>query len=215
MALHGALPVPARIPVGKLRLGADRRGIKQHLRPAEDKTTRGLGEPLVPADTESDFAELGVPHAESGVAGIEVILFLVAHAIRDVRLAVETEHLPAGVDHGDRVEIGLVVALEEAEGQHDVQFAGQRLECGDAFVAFDRTRQLEISRQLVLAKVGRLEKLLDKDDARALRGGLADQLFRAIEALHAVLAAGHLRGRHSNVAHGGQIRRFLFCAGAR
>ena len=131
-----------------------------------------------------------------------------------MRLAVNTEQFAAGVDHGDRIEIRLVVSLEKAEGQDDVQLAGQRLELGDALVAFNRTGQFEISRQLVLAKIGRLEEFLDEDDVRALRRGLADQFFRAGEAFRAIFATRHLRGRQGDVAHGGKIRRLLFCAGA-
>ena len=138
MALHGALPVPARIPIGKLRFGADRGGVEEHLSPAEDKTPCGFGKPLVPADAEADFAELGVPDPEAGVAGIEVIFFLIPDAVRNVRLAVDAEQLAARIDHRDRIEIRLVVALEKAERQNDIQLAGQLLESGDASVTLDR-----------------------------------------------------------------------------
>ena len=95
----------------------------------------------------------------------------------------------------------LVVALEEAEGQDDIELAGERLEFGDALVALDRLGQFEMGRQLVLAKIGSLEKLLDENDVRALGGGLADQFFRALKACGAVLAAGHLGGGECDVSH--------------
>ena len=63
-----------------------------------------------------------------------------------MRLAVKAEKFAAGVDRGHRIEMRLVGALEKAEGQDDIQLSGQRLESGNALVAFDRAGQFEIFR---------------------------------------------------------------------
>ena len=201
VALHGALPVVARIPVRKLRFVADGGGIEEDFGPAEDEAPGSLGKPLIPADAEADLAELGVPDTEAGVAGVEVVFFLVTDAVGNVRLAVNAEHLAAGVDHGDRVEIGLVVALEKTEGEDDTEFAGEGLEFGDAFVVIDRAGQCEEIRELVLAEIGRLEEFLNEDNVGALGGGSADELLGALEVCGAIGATGHLRGGEGDVSH--------------
>src|SRR5688572_28574984 len=89
VALHGALPVIARIEGRILRLGADRGREEEDLGAHERHRARGLREPLVPAYGDAERAESCTPGLEPGVARREIELLVVARALRDLRLAVD------------------------------------------------------------------------------------------------------------------------------
>ena len=63
-----------------------------------------------------------------GVAGAEVVLLLVARAVRNVRLAIDAEHAAIRIEDRDRVEVRMPGALEEADRQHHAELARDRLE---------------------------------------------------------------------------------------
>src|SRR3546814_10312121 len=78
------------------------------------------------ADGGAQRAVARVPHPKAGVAGIEVVFFLVARPVGNVRLAIDAEPAAVGVDHRQRIVVRVVGALEEADRQHDVQLRRQR-----------------------------------------------------------------------------------------
>src|SRR5690606_16642382 len=78
VALLDALPVVARGDVRVMWLAADGGGVEQQFGAHQRHAARGLGEPLVPADRHADLRVAGVPDLEAGVAGVEIVLLVVA-----------------------------------------------------------------------------------------------------------------------------------------
>src|SRR3546814_2883454 len=74
-----------------LRLVGDGGRIEQDLRAHQRHGARALRKPLVPADGGAQRAVARVPHPKAGVAGIEVVFFLVARPVGNVRLAIDAE----------------------------------------------------------------------------------------------------------------------------
>jgi len=150
VALHDALPVPLAVDRGIARLRADRRRVEQDLGALEGHGAGGLGEPLVPADADADRRVRRAPDAEAGVAGIEIELLLIARAVGNVRLAIEPELPAVGVDHHQRVVVGIVGPLEEADRQHDLQLLRDFRQPPDRGILGDGQRQLEVLNRLIL-----------------------------------------------------------------
>ena len=154
---------------------------------------RGLREPLVPADGDAERAVARRPDLEArcrparsrtsrgspGSPGCAPCGRCRASAVR--------------VHHHERIEVGVLRALEHRERQYDLQLLRDLREPLDRRVLRDRQRELEVLREVVLAEVRRLEQLLDQDDVGALLRGLADQALGVRDVGLAVPAAGHLR----------------------
>src|SRR5690606_10288685 len=104
MALLDALPVITRGDARIMRLAADGGRVEQQLGAHQRHAARAFGEPLVPADAHADLGVAGLPDLEAAVARIEVVLLVVAGAIRDVALAVDAEQAAVGVEDRDAVE---------------------------------------------------------------------------------------------------------------
>src|SRR3546814_6699213 len=100
----GALPVVLGDEGRVLRLVGDGGRIEQDLRAHQRHGARALRKPLVPADGGAQRAVARVPHPKAGVAGIEVVFFLVARPVGNVRLAIDAEPAAVGVDHRQRSE---------------------------------------------------------------------------------------------------------------
>jgi hypothetical protein len=115
MTLHRALPVIARVDLGRERLGADRRREEQHVGAHQRQRARRFREPLVPTDADADATVLRRPHLEAGIARREEVLLRVAGAIGNVRFAIRAEHAAIGIEHRDRVEKRLARALEDGD----------------------------------------------------------------------------------------------------
>ena len=207
VALLHALPVVARADARVVRLAADGGRVEQQLGTEQRHAARGLGEPLVPADAHADLGVAGIPDLEAGIAWVEVVLLVVAGAIRDVALAVHADVAAVGVEDGDAVEAGTAGTLVEADRQHHLQFAGDFLEVRDGRVLGGRGGQLQVVRVGLLAEVGGLEQLLDQDDLRALGGRGAHQLLGLGDIGGAIPGAGHLGGGDGNDTRHGTPRR--------
>jgi hypothetical protein len=67
----------------------------------------------------------------------------------------------------------------------------------------ERQRKLQMARDVVFAKVRRLEQLLQQDHLRTLRRRLAHEFLGARHVGVAIPTAGHLRGRYRYRAHRG------------
>ena len=206
MALLHALPVIARADAGVVRFATDGGRVEQEFRAEQGHAARRFGEPLVPADTDADPCVAGLPDLEAGVARIEVVLLVVARAVRDVALAVDPEVAAIGVDDRDAVEAGAPGAFEEADRQYHLQLPGEGLEVGDGGVLLDRGGQLQVVRVRLLAEVGGLEQFLDQDDLRTPGGGLAHQFLGAGDVRRTIPGAGHLGGGDGDVAGHGAPR---------
>src|SRR5882757_2597097 len=71
----------------------------------------------------------------------------------------------------------------------------------DRRVTLERLGQLEMLRRVILAKIRRLEQLLNQDHVRTARRGLPDQFLGASHIGVAVPTARHLRCGYGNQAH--------------
>ncbi|MNQ20819.1 hypothetical protein D3C85_339160 [compost metagenome] len=198
MTLLHALPVIARRNGLVVRLAADRGWVKQNLRALQRHAACGFREPLIPANAHADFCVAGVPHFETGVAGVEVILLVVARAVRNMAFTINPEVAAVGVDDRDAVETRAAGQLIEADRQHHLQLFGDFLEMFDRDVFFHRRRQLQIVRVRLLAEVRRLEQLLNQDDLRAFSGGFTHQPFSDFEVGFQIPGTGHLSGGNGN-----------------
>ncbi len=205
MALLHALPMVAGRDARIVRLAADGGRVEQQFCTHQRHAAGGLGEPLVPADGHADPGVAGVPYLEAGVARVEIVLLVVAGAVRDVALAVDAKQPAVGIDDGDGVEACPPGQLEEADRQHHLQFGGELLEMLDRRVLLHRGRQLQVLRIGLLAEVRGLEQLLDQDDLRALGGGLAHQPVGIGDVGLAIPGTGHLGGGYGNDSGHGNL----------
>ena len=192
--LHAAPPVRHGIAVQD-RLGADRGRVEQQFRAHQRHAPRGLREPLVPADAHTDFGVCRVPHAETGVAGREIELFLIEMVIRDVGLAVLAEHRTVRVDDGDRVKGRVAHALIIANRQHDPEVARNAAQFLHCRIFLQRSREMVVFVVLFLAEVPVLKQFGQQDDLRALRRRLFHLLYRGFQPV------GHLDRGNRHFAH--------------
>ncbi len=178
VSLHDALPVRARVPRGIGRFAADRRRVEQHLGPGERHAARRLGEPLIPADPNTDDSVRGGPDAKASVARAEVVLLGVARTVGDVALAIRAKDRAIGIDDDDAVEHRVVGALEDTDGEDDTKLFGECAKALDGGIALDRFGSVEVLGELVLTEVRTLEQFRDQDDLRALAARVAYETLR-------------------------------------
>src|SRR6202040_861223 len=107
----------------------------------------------------------------------EVVLFLVARPIGDVRLAVHAEVRAVGIQDGDGIEIGGTRTLEEADRQHHPELARYRAKVSHGAILRGRAREPGVTRVLLYAKIGRPEQRGREDALRPPRARLAHQLL--------------------------------------
>gem|GEM_PF-5547675 len=167
-------------------------GVEQDVGALERHDARALREPLVPADAHADRPDPRAPGLEARVAGVEVELLLVAGSVGDVALPVHAQHRAVGVDHRQAVEVGLARLLEERDGQHDAELAGQAREARDERVLVDRVREREQLLALELGEVEVLEQLLEQHQLRAVRRCLAHERLGLAQVLLQDVRAAHL-----------------------
>uniref|UniRef100_A0A0N4ZLB6 PE-PGRS family protein n=1 Tax=Parastrongyloides trichosuri TaxID=131310 RepID=A0A0N4ZLB6_PARTI len=194
VTLHGAPPRGGGVQGGVMRLAADGGGVEQNLRAQQRHAAGALGEPLVPADADADAAEAGVPDLEAGVAGAEVVLLLIAGAVRNMALAIDAHQLAVCVDHHQAVEIVRSLALEDGDGQYDAQLPGHRLKLGHGRMLAPRIGGAEPLLFLRDAEVRPLEQLRRQDDLSALGRRLTDESDGLVDVRLHVLAVGGLDG---------------------
>ena len=115
MPLLHTLPVITRTDAGVVRLAADRGRIEQHLSSHQRHAAGAFREPLIPTNTHANFRVAGLPDLEAGVARIEIVLFMVARAIRNMALAVDTQVTAVGINNGDAVIARTPRQLKEAD----------------------------------------------------------------------------------------------------
>lgn len=190
-------------------LAADGSRVKEDFCTLQRHAARALREPLVPADADADFRVTCLPYLEAGVAWVEVVLFVVAGAVRDVALAVDAQIGAVCVDDRNGVETRTPCQLEEADRQHDLQFFGDLLEMLDRNVGLQSSRQLQIIRVRLLAEVRGFEQFLNQDDLCALGGSFTHQLFSGLDVGFQIPGTGHLGSSdgndtaHENISRGG------------
>ena len=115
--------------------------------------------------------------------------------------AIDAEHSPVGVDHGQRVEIGVVAALEEADRQDHAQLGRQPAHPCQQRAALEGLGQLEVPLGPVLAEIGPLEQLLKEHDVGPSTCRLAHQGFGARHVPVAIPLAAHLRRGDGDLPH--------------
>ena len=106
-ALHRAPGIVLGGPKGLLfaRMPANRRGVKQNGCAAQRCQAGGFGIPLVPADERPDASHVRLEGPKTEVTGSEVELLIVGRIVRNVHLAIQTDHAPVCVDDGGAVVI--------------------------------------------------------------------------------------------------------------
>ena len=162
----------AGIGGGIAGLGSNGAGVQQQLRAVQHQAAGHLGKPLIPADGRPDSTKGGREHQKTAVARVEVELLLVAGAVGDMALAVAAQALTVGVDHYQRVEGGLPVALVHAHRNDHAQLAGQIGEAFHRWMIGQGPSQVEVGRILVFAPVRLLEQLGQEHHlGTACRGG--------------------------------------------
>ncbi len=181
-----------------MRLAANGSRIKQQLGPHQRHAAGTLGEPLIPADTDADLGVAGLPDLEAGVTRVEVVLLVVAGAIGNMALAVDTQVAAVGVNDGNTVEARPPGQLEETDRQHDLKLPGQRLKVPDRRVVFNPRRELQVVRIGLLTEVRGFEQLLNQDDLRALGCRLTHQPFCLCEVGLTVPGTAHLGCGYGN-----------------
>jgi len=135
-----------------------------------------------------------MPHRETLIARVEIVLLRITGRIGDVRFAILAEDFAVGVDHHQCIEQGVVGPFEHADRQHHFQFRGQRGHASDGRVILDRCRQVIKATVFVDAEVRRFEQFLDQDDFRALLRRIANQPLGIGDVGLFVPAALHLCG---------------------
>jgi hypothetical protein len=110
------------------------------------------------------------------IAGGEVILLVEQRVIGDVHLPVHAEQRPVGVDDRGRVPVDAGgLALEERDDDDDAELSRELLHRAHGRSG-DRLREVEPLALLRFAEVRGVEQLLEADDSRPARRGLADAL---------------------------------------
>ena len=202
VALHGALPRHGGVQCGVMRFRADGGRIHQDVGALQGHGAGGLGIPLVPADADADAAEAGAPDLEAGVAGTEVVLLLIAGAVRDMALAIDAQSLAVGVEHDHRVEVVRPLLLEDRDGDDDAQFFRHRLQLDHGRMLTPRIGGREPVLLLRHAEVGPLEQLGRQDDLRTLGRRLTDQADGLVDiGLHVLAVRGLQRGDGDGAGH--------------
>src|SRR5690606_11116270 len=105
-------------------LAADGGRVEEDFRALQRHAASSFREPLVPADAHADFRVTGVPHLEAGIARVEVVLLVVARAIRNVAFAINPEVAAVGTDDRYAVETCAACQFVEADRQYDLQLLG-------------------------------------------------------------------------------------------
>src|SRR5690606_26592728 len=82
VALLDTLPVVARGDVRVMRVAAGGGGVEQQFGSNQRDAAGSFRDPLVPADGYADLRIAGVPALEAAVAGVEVVLLMIAGAVR-------------------------------------------------------------------------------------------------------------------------------------
>src|ERR1700730_314352 len=90
---------------------ADRRGIENNLGTAQSGQPRRLGIPLIPANTDTDFALARIPRLKSKIARREVKFLVVKRIVRDVHLSILAKEFSVRVDDGGAIMINAGAAL--------------------------------------------------------------------------------------------------------
>src|SRR5690554_7589038 len=80
--------------------------------------TGAFWEPLIPTNTYTNFCITGLPNFKTGIAWVEIILFMIARAIWNMAFTVDPEHTAIGINDGNTVEARLASTLKEANRQN-------------------------------------------------------------------------------------------------
>ncbi len=187
MAVHGPAPHVGGVVAGLAPdLVADGGRVDQEIGTLEGHGPGRLGEPLVPADTDTDAAVAGGPGPETGVAGAEVELLLVSRPVRDVRLPVDPQH-HAVLDHRHRVEVHGRCRLEERDRDHGTGAGGHLPDRLDGRVVIGSGGPREVLLALVLREVPAFEQFGRHDEVGAGGDGVGHRGHGGVPVLVTVL----------------------------
>ena len=116
-------------------------------------------------------------------------------------LAIGAKQSAIGIDHGQRVEEGVVDPFEKTDRQHHLELRRHLLEAADSRAFLKRRRPRKMAGIGVLVEIGGFKELLQKYQIGAPPSRLSDQGFRPRQIIGVVLTAGHLRSCYNDYAH--------------
>ncbi|MNM81882.1 hypothetical protein D3C81_938970 [compost metagenome] len=177
MPQHAHLPVILGVDRAVLRFGADRRRIEQQLGAHQRHAAGSLRIPLIPTDADANLRVTRLPHFKPGIPRIKIKLLLIPRSVRDMALAVTSEDLAVGVDHGQRVVTGVVLFLIEADRKNHFQLLGHITEMLDRCVLLHLRRIDVVVGLFFLAEIRGFEQLLQQYNLCPLRRRLSNQLI--------------------------------------
>ena len=85
---HHSLPVIFAVQVRLIDLATDGSRVQEHVRSFEDHRAGSFRKPLVPADADTNATVPGFYRFKPGVAGAEIVFFLIDRKVRDMALPV-------------------------------------------------------------------------------------------------------------------------------
>src|SRR5258706_16482373 len=99
MALHDTAPMVAGIDGRRRRrLAADRGRIDENVSALKRHDARGFRKPLIPANRRAKIGAARRKAAEAGVAGMEIIFFLISGTVGNMRFAIAPDDVAVGVN---------------------------------------------------------------------------------------------------------------------
>jgi len=131
---------------------------------------------------------LGSPGLETGVAGTEIILLLIARTVGNVALAIGAEDFAIRIRDDDRIVVARPVLLEDRDRDNDLQRLGELHQRQHARMLIGGIGRRKPLRVLLGAKIDALEQLGRQDDLRARLSGLADEALGSGDVILEVVA---------------------------
>ena len=198
MSAHRILPVSGgiKLTIVLLWFRTNRCRIQQHFGTRQRHTTRSLGKPLIPTNSNTDLADTCIPHLESGISRTKIALFLIPGIIGNVRFSVDAHNRTICIDHRYSVKETRPAALKKTYRQYHTQLSRQRLHTLHDRTVFQRPGKRKMSMVLFYAKIGSFEELLQQHNLRTLCCCFPDQLLGALYIVFDIPTAGHLGGRY-------------------
>lgn len=170
--MHGSSPVTTAVEAAVLRFAANGGGVHDDFSTHQSHATSTFREPLIPADSNTQLAVLGLPDLEAGITGVEVELLLITRTIGNVGLSVDSEDSTIGINNGNGVVVSLVVLFEERDREDNIKFLSYFLEVSNELRGSSRLSKSKGSLLLILhVKIHKLNILgRNTNQQRALGG---------------------------------------------
>ena len=200
MPLHTAPPVRHTVTLNN-RLGAYRRRIKQKLRSLQRHTPCCFREPLVPADSHTNFCIQRIPYPKARISRRKIKFLLIKMVIRDMGFPIYPQNPSIPVYHCHGIIGHIFLPLKKAHRQHHPALRRHLFQPLYRGVFLQRICQLIGGIISLLTKIPGFKQLRQKHYLRTLPGCLSDKLLRLFYILLSRPIAVHLHCRHGYIPH--------------